>query len=58
MQTPVIDMAWAAVNALGGSPYQDNSYDQGFVDAIAKALIEIEKLGGKDPLIQWAQESR
>ena len=43
-----LDFAWEAVNALGGRA--NNSYDQGFVDAIGKALEEIEKLGGSDPL--------
>lgn len=47
-----IDLAWEAVNTLGGSPDQNNSYDQGMVDGIAKALEVIEKLGGKDPLPQ------
>jgi hypothetical protein len=49
---PIIDLAWETVNALGGSAEQDNSYDQGFVDAIGKALEAIEKLVGKDPLPQ------
>jgi hypothetical protein len=44
-----LDQAWEAINVLGGSPEQNNSYDQGFVDAIVKALDEIEKLGGMDP---------
>jgi hypothetical protein len=47
---PKLDLAWEAVNALGGSDQQNNSYDQGFVDAIQKALEAIEKLGGRDPL--------
>lgn len=37
---------WEAVNCLGGSAYQNNSYDQGAVDAIGKALEAIEELGG------------
>jgi hypothetical protein len=32
-----------AVNALGGRPDQDNSYDQGIVDTVAKVLDIIEK---------------
>jgi hypothetical protein len=32
-----------AVNALGGRPDQDNSYDQGIVDTVAKILEIIEK---------------
>jgi hypothetical protein len=45
-----LDKAWEQINALGGSDLQNNSYDQGFVDAIGKALEVIESLGGKDPL--------
>lgn len=41
-----LDLAWEAVNALGGSP---DASDPSFNDAIASALEEIEKLGGKDP---------
>jgi hypothetical protein len=44
-----LDMAWEAINALGGSSEQNNSYDQGAVDVIAKALEAIEVLGGMDP---------
>jgi hypothetical protein len=43
------DLAWERINALGGSPQQNNSYDQGFVDAITQALNVIEALGGSDP---------
>jgi hypothetical protein len=32
-----------AVNTLGGRPDQDNSYDQGIVDTVAKTLEIIEK---------------
>lgn len=53
---PTIDLAWEAVNALGGSAEQNNSYDQGMVDGIARALEAIEKLGGKDPLPQRHRE--
>jgi len=51
-QIPKIDLAWEAVNALGGvfDPKDDEA--RGFNDAINKALAEIEKLGGKDPLPQ------
>ena len=55
---PTIDLAWEAINALGGRPDQDNSYDQGVVDAIAKALEAIERLGGKDPQPQRIAERR
>ena len=47
MSSP-LDRAWAAVNALGG--VASSSYERGFVDAIGKALEEIERLGGEDPL--------
>ena len=50
----VINQAWAAINSLGGRADQDNSYDQGYVDAIGRALEEIEKLGGRDPLERLA----
>lgn len=53
-----LDLAWEAVNALGGTGEQDNSYDQGHVDAIAKALEAIEKLGGEDPLPKRAAPQR
>ena len=42
-----LDLVWEAVNALGG--VADNSYDQGYVDAIGKVLEVIEKFGGQDP---------
>lgn len=58
MDIPKIDLAWEAINALGGSSMQNNSYDQGAVDAIAKALEEIERLGGKDPEPQRLAERR
>jgi hypothetical protein len=44
-----LDQAWDRVNTLGGSQWQDNSYDQGTVDTVAKALEIIEALGGMDP---------
>jgi hypothetical protein len=47
-----LDLAWERINALGGSDQQNNSYDQGWVDAIGKALEAIEKLGGSDPLLK------
>jgi len=49
-QTPaVLDRAWDQINALGGGQCQDNSYDQGIVDTVSKALDIIEELGGMDP---------
>lgn len=44
-----LDQAWEAINALGGAPAQNNSYDQGIVDTVTKALDIIEALGGMDP---------
>lgn len=44
-----LDQAWEAINALGGRPEQDSSYDQGIVDTVTKALDIIEGLGGMDP---------
>lgn len=44
-----LDQAWEKINALGGRSDQDNSYDQGLVDTVAKVLEIIEALGGKDP---------
>ena len=50
-----LDQAWAAINTLGGCPTTD--YGRGWVDAIAHALEEIEKLGGRDPLERIALQS-
>jgi len=41
--TKALETVWEEVNALGGSQYQDNSYDQGVVDTVAKALEIIER---------------
>lgn len=38
-----------AINALGGRPEQGNSYDQGIVDTVAKALEIIEKAQTASP---------
>ena len=46
----LLDAAWAAVNALGGTPRKGDLFDEGYVEAIDKALAEIERLGGMDPL--------
>jgi hypothetical protein len=43
-----LDLAWEAVNALGGAP-ADSPVEMAFCAAIGKALDEIEKLGGEDP---------
>ena len=45
-----LDQAWHEINALGGIVRYLGGYDQGFCDAIGKALEIIEKLGGDDPL--------
>jgi hypothetical protein len=54
---PTIDLAWEAVNALGGASTEHGSYDHGYVDAITAALEVIEKLGGKDPLPQHSRST-
>jgi hypothetical protein len=38
-----LQVIYDEVNALGGRPDQDNSYDQGTVDTVAKVLEIIEK---------------
>lgn len=53
-----LDLAWERINALGGSDLQNNSYDQGAVDTVTKALAIIEDLGGVDPApkrAEWRQ---
>lgn len=47
-----LDQAWDKINALGGSDMQNNSYDQGWVDAVARALEVIEEFGGSNPAIK------
>lgn len=45
-----LDLAWEAVNALGGQPQQPgNQHEAGYIEGISAALDAIEKLGGKDP---------
>jgi hypothetical protein len=44
----LLDKAWENVNALGGDDSSPN--DGGYCLAIDRALREIEKLGGRDPL--------
>ena len=44
-----LDLSWEAVNALGGSAETKDVREQSYNDAIGDALMEIEKLGGKDP---------
>lgn len=52
MQTNTItplDLAWEAINALGGVPTSSVPADIAYDAAIGAALAEIEKLGGSDP---------
>lgn len=55
-EIPQIDLAWEAVNALGGTA--STPIEEAYVDAISKALDAIEKLGGKDPLPQRRAEAQ
>ncbi len=50
-----LDIAWKAVNALGGSIHHPDPYERGFRDAIDRALEEIEALGGRDPAFKRTQ---
>lgn len=45
---PAIDLAWEAVNALGGTA-DGSAASHAYVKAIEDALAAIENLGGKDP---------
>lgn len=51
-EIPKIDLLWESVNALGGVFDPKDDEQRGFCTAIDKALKEIERLGGKDPLPQ------
>lgn len=51
-EIPAIDLAWEAVNSLGGAPAEGDLFEAGFVTAINEALEAIEALGGKDPARQ------
>jgi hypothetical protein len=44
-----LDLAWEAINSLGGTISMPDQYERGFRDAINSALDEIEVLGGSDP---------
>lgn len=48
-QITQLDLAWEAINALGGKPDNTNPADIAYDAAIEAALAEIEKLGGEDP---------
>lgn len=49
-----LDCAWAAVNAIGGD-WHSSEWDAGANWALDRALLAIEELGGKDPLVREAQ---
>lgn len=55
-----LDLAWEAINSLGGAIHHPDPYERGFRDAIDKALDKIEAVGGRDPaqkrVIQTIQE--
>ena len=42
-----LDLAWEAVNALGGGTFCEE--DRIINEIVGKAVAEIEKLGGEDP---------
>ena len=48
------DLAWASVNALGGTAAPDDEYGKGFAEAIGAALQVLEELGAEDPLTKRA----
>jgi hypothetical protein len=48
-----LDCAWAAVNAIGGD-WHSSEWDAGANWALDRALLAIEELGGKDPLVRQA----
>lgn len=56
MSTHDLDRAWAAVNAIGGE-WHSSEWDAGANWALDRALLAIEELGGKDPLVRQAQGS-
>jgi hypothetical protein len=49
-----LDCAWAAVNAIGGD-WHSSEWDAGANWALDRALLAIEDLGGRDPLVRQAQ---
>lgn len=53
---PKLDLAWEAINALGGYVAPGDLEGAAFSKAIDKALEVIEELGGKDPAQQRARE--
>jgi hypothetical protein len=54
MSTHDLDRAWAAVNAIGGD-WDSSEWDRGANWALDRALLAIEELGGKDPLVRKRQ---
>ena len=57
-EIPKLDLAWEAVNALGGYVAPGDLEGSGFSYGIEKALEAIESLGGKDPAAQRAIAER
>jgi hypothetical protein len=54
MSTHDLDRAWATVNAIGGD-WNSSEWDRGANWALDRALLAIEELGGKDPLVRQRQ---
>jgi hypothetical protein len=54
MSTHDLDRAWAAVNAIGGH-CDSSEWHRGANWALDRALLAIEELGGKDPLLRKRQ---
>lgn len=48
-ERPLLNEAWARINALGGRDSGDSIEDGAFAEAISRALAVIESLGGHDP---------
>lgn len=47
-ETPVIDLAYSQINALGGTVTGDDLHGKGYCQAIDDALTILTKLGAKD----------
>lgn len=52
MKISQLDLAWEAINALGGVPSTEAEAD--YRRAINDALDKIEALGGQDPVLKRA----
>lgn len=48
-ERPLLNEAWARINALGGRDRGDSAASIAFTEGINRALQEIESLGGHDP---------